>query len=127
MNNKSSHKVSDFIKLQATLACACVESKNLKSLKTLDKRSEYNKNYYQKHREEIIKKHLEYYHENKEMINTRNKDYYVNYYQHNKQRILTRVQNNYYNKIHAIKVYKPPIIQKQNEILGSNIIIRLMD
>ena len=92
-----------------------------------NKRSEYNKNYYQKHREDIIKKHLEYYHENKEMINTRNKDYYVNYYQHNKQRILTRVQNNYYNKIHAIKVYKPPIIQTQNEILGSNIIIRLMD
>ena len=61
------------------------------------------------------------------MINMRNKDYYVNYYQQNKQRILARVQNNYYNKIHAIKVYKPPIIPKQNEILKSNIIIRLMD
>ncbi len=64
---------------------------------------------------------------NKEMINQCNKDYYVNYYQHNKQRILTRVQNNYYNKIHAIKVYKPPIISKTNQILDSNIIIRLMD
>jgi hypothetical protein len=92
-----------------------------------NKRSEYNRNYYEKHRESIIEKHLEYYHQNKEMINMRNKDYYVNYYQQNKQRILARVQNNYYNKIHAIKVYKPPIIPKQNEILDSNIIIRLMD
>ena len=93
----------------------------------MDKRSEYNRNYYIKNRELIIKKHSEYYNENKEMINQRNKDYYVNYYQHNKQRILTRVQNNYYNKIHAIKVYKPPIISKTNQILDSNIIIRLMD
>ena len=104
----------------------------------MNKRSEYNRNYYEKHRESIIEKHLEYYHQNKEMINMRNKDYYVNYYQQNKQRILARVQNNYYNKIHAIKVYKPPIIPKQNEILepsgsiksstlDSNIIIRLMD
>ena len=92
-----------------------------------NKRSEYNRNYYEKHRESIIEKHLEYYHQNKEMINMRNKDYYVNYYQQNKQRILARVQNNYYNKIHSIKVYKPPIIPKQNEILDSNIIIRLMD
>jgi hypothetical protein len=93
----------------------------------MNKRSEYNRNYYEKHRESIIEKHLEYYLQNKEMINMRNKDYYVNYYQQNKQRILARVQNNYYNKIHAIKVYKPPIIPKQNEILDSNIIIRLMD
>ena len=92
-----------------------------------NKRSEYNKQYYLKNKQKIIQKHLEYYHENKEMINQRNKDYYVNYYQHNKQRILTRVQNNYYNKIHAIKVYKPPIISKTNQILDSNIIIRLMD
>ena len=92
-----------------------------------NKRSEYNKQYYLKNKQKIIQKHLEYYHANKEMINQRNKDYYVNYYQHNKQRILTRVQNNYYNKIHAIKVYKPPIISKTNQILDSNIIIRLMD
>jgi hypothetical protein len=92
-----------------------------------NKISEYNRNYYIQNRERIIQKHLEYYHANKEMINQRNKDYYVNYYQHNKQRILTRVQNNYYNKIHAIKVYKPPIISKTNQILDSNIIIRLMD
>ena len=92
-----------------------------------NKISEYNRNYYIQNRERIIKNHLEYYHANKEMINQRNKDYYVNYYQHNKQRILTRVQNNYYNKIHAIKVYKPPIISKTNQILDSNIIIRLMD
>ena len=92
-----------------------------------NKRSEYNRNYYEKHRDDIIKKHLEYYHENKEYINNRNKEYFVNYYQQNKQRILTRVQNNYYNKIHAIKVYKPPIISKTNQILDSNIIIRLMD
>jgi hypothetical protein len=90
-------------------------------------RSEYNRNYYIKNRERIIQKHLEYYHQNKEMINQRNKDYYVNYYQQNKTKFLTRVQNNYYNKIHAIKVYKPPIILKTNEILDSNIIIRLMD
>jgi hypothetical protein len=92
-----------------------------------NKISEYNRNYYIQNRERIIQKHLEYYHANKERINQRNKDYYVNYYQHNKQRILTRVQNNYYNKIHAIKVYKPPIISKTNQILDSNIIIRLMD
>ena len=92
-----------------------------------NKRSEYNKQYYLKNKQKIIQKHLEYYHANKEMINQCNKDYYVNYYQHNKQRILTRVQNNYYNKIHAIKVYKPPIISKTNQILDSNIIIRLMD
>ncbi len=92
-----------------------------------NKRSEYNKQYYLKNKQKIIQKHLEYYHANKEMINQRNKDYYVNYYQHNKQRILTRVQNNYYNKIHAIKVYKPPIISKTNQILDSNIMIRLMD
>jgi hypothetical protein len=92
-----------------------------------NKISEYNRNYYIQNRERIIQKHLEYYHANKEMINQRNKDYYVNYYQHNKQRILTRVQNNYYNKIHVIKVYKLPIISKTNQILDSNIIIRLMD
>jgi hypothetical protein len=50
----------------------------------MNKRSEYNRNYYQKHRDEIIKKHLEYYHENKEYINNRNKEYFVNYYQQNK-------------------------------------------
>ena len=90
-------------------------------------RSEYNRNYYIKNREKIIKNHLEYYHQNKEMINQRNKEYYVNYYQQNKTKILTRVQNNYYKKIHAIKVYKPPIIPKINHLLDSNIIIRLMD
>jgi hypothetical protein len=51
----------------------------------MNKRSEYNRNYYQKHRDEIIKKHLEYYHENKEYINNRNKEYFVNYYQQNKR------------------------------------------
>jgi hypothetical protein len=90
MNNKSS------------LACACE-----------GKRSEYNRNYYEKHREEIIKKHLEYYHENKEYINNRNKEYFVNYYQQNKQRILTRVQNNYYLKVGRIKT--PEKITIKNE------------
>ena len=105
-----------------------------------NKRSEYNRNYYEKHRESIIEKHLEYYHQNKEMIIMRNKDYYVNYYQQNKQRILTRVQNNYYNKIHGIKK-KNEILEPSGSIellagaskrslsktLDSNIIIRLMD
>ena len=102
MNNKSS------------LACACE-----------GKRSEYNRNYYEKHREEIIKKHLEYYHENKEYINNRNKEYFVNYYQQNKQRILTRVQNNYYLKVGRLK--KPDRIIIKNEILENNIVISLMD
>jgi hypothetical protein len=102
MNNKSS------------LACACE-----------CKRSEYNRNYYEKHREEIIKKHLEYYHENKEYINNRNKEYFVNYYQQNKQRILTRVQNNYYLKVGRIK--KSEKIKIKNEILENNIVISLMD
>ena len=83
----------------------------------MNKRSEYNRNYYQKHREEIIKKHLEYYHENKE--------YFVNYYQQNKQRILTRVQNNYYLKVGRLK--KPDRIIIKNEILENNIVISLMD
>jgi hypothetical protein len=90
-----------------------------------NKRSEYNRNYYEKHREEIIKKHLEYYHENKEYINNRNKEYFVNYYQQNKQRILTRVQNNYYLKVGRIK--KPEKIKIKNEILENNIVISLMD
>ena len=54
-----------------------------------NKRSEYNKQYYLKNKQKIIQKHLEYYHENKEMINHRNKEYYVNYYQQNKTKILT--------------------------------------
>jgi hypothetical protein len=102
MNNKSS------------LACACE-----------CKRSEYIRNYYEKHREEIIKKHLEYYHENKEYINNRNKEYFVNYYQQNKQRILTRVQNNYYLKVGRIR--KPEKIKTKNEILENIIVISLMD
>jgi hypothetical protein len=93
----------------------------------MNNRSQYNRNYYQKHKQQIISKHLEYYYENKEYINNRNKAYYVNYYQQNKQKILTRVQNNYYSKIHAVKVYKPVIIPKTNQILDSIIIIRLMD
>ena len=88
--------------------------------------SEYNKNYYQKHKQDIMKRHFEYYHTNKEIINQRNKEYYVNYYQQNKQKILTRVQNNYYSKIHAVKVYKE-VIPKKNNIIQNNIIIRLMD
>ena len=92
-----------------------------------NKRSEYNKQYYLKNKQKIIEKHLDYYHQNKEMINERNKQYYANYYQKNKEKIITRVQNNYLSKIHAIKVYKPPIISKTNQILDSNIIIRLMD
>jgi hypothetical protein len=92
-----------------------------------NKRSEYNRNYYQKHREEIIKKHLEYYRENREIIRNKYKEYNIYYYQKNKEKILSRVQQNYYSKIHAVKVYKPPIIPKKNEILDSNIIIRLMD
>ena len=88
-------------------------------------RSEYNRNYYIKNRERIIQKLLEYYHENKEMINQRNKDYYVNYYQQNKQKILTRVQNNYYLKVGRLK--KPDRIIIKNEILENNIVISLMD
>ena len=91
----------------------------------MNKRSEYNINYYQKHRDDIIKKHLEYYHENKEYINNRNKEYFVNYYQQNKQRILTRVQNNYYLKVGRSK--KPDRIIIKNEILENNIVISLMD
>ena len=91
----------------------------------MNKRSEYNRNYYEKHRDEIIKKHLEYYHENKEYINNRNKEYFVNYYQQNKQRILTRVQNNYYLKVGRSK--KPDRIIIKNEILENNIVISLMD
>ena len=91
----------------------------------MNKRSEYNRNYYEKHRDEIIKKHLEYYHENKEYINNRNKEYFVNYYQQNKQRILTRVQNNYYLKVGRSK--KPERIIIKNEILENNIVISLMD
>jgi hypothetical protein len=90
-----------------------------------NKRSEYNRNYYEKHRDEIIKKHLEYYHENKEYINNRNKEYFINYYQQNKQRILTRVQNNYYLKVGRLK--KPDRIIIKNEILENNIVISLMD
>ena len=91
----------------------------------MNKRSECNRNYYEKHRDEIIKKHLEYYHENKEYINNRNKEYFVNYYQQNKQRILTRVQNNYYLKVGRSK--KPDRIIIKNEILENNIVISLMD
>jgi hypothetical protein len=91
----------------------------------MNKRSEYNRNYYEKHRDEIIKKHLEYYHENKEYINNRNKEYFVNYYQQNKQRILTRVQNNYYLKVGRLK--KPDRIIIKNENLENNIVISLMD
>jgi hypothetical protein len=111
--NKSSLKTKVFIKPLA-LACACE-----------CKRSEYNRNYYEKHRDEIIKKHLEYYHENKEYINNRNKEYFINYYQQNKQRILTRVQNNYYLKVGRLK--KPDRIIIKNEILENNIVISLMD
>ena len=91
----------------------------------MNKRSEYNRNYYEKHRDDIIKKHLEYYHENKEYINNRNKEYFVNYYQQNKQRILTRVQNNYYLKVGRLK--KPDRIIIKNVILENNIVISLMD
>jgi hypothetical protein len=135
MNNKSSLKTKVFIKPLA-LACACEESKTLKSLKDFGKRSEYNRNYYQKHREEIIKKHLEYYHENKEYINNRNKEYFINYYQQNKQRILTRVQNNYYLKVGRSKKPDRIILDPsgsiksstlKNEILENNIVISLMD
>ena len=102
----------------------------------MNKRSEYNRNYYEKHRDEIIKKHLEYYHENKEYINNRNKEYFVNYYQQNKTRILTRVQNNYYLKVGRLKkpdriILDPSCSIKsstlKNEILENNIVISLMD
>ena len=102
----------------------------------MNKRSEYNRNYYEKHREEIIKKHLEYYHENKEYINNRNKEYFVNYYQQNRQRILTRVQNNYYLKVGRLKKPDRIILDPsgsiksstlKNEILEYNIVISLMD
>ena len=102
----------------------------------MNKRSEYNRSYYEKHREEIIKKHLEYYHENKEYINNRNKEYFVNYYQQNKQRILTRVQNNYYLKVGRLKKPDRIILDPsgsiksstlKNEILENNIVISLMD
>jgi hypothetical protein len=90
-----------------------------------NKRSEYNRNYYQKHREEIIKKHLEYYRENREVINNRYKEYNVYYYQKNKEKIITRVQNNYYLKNNKIKNPEKKIIK--NEILENNIVISLMD
>jgi hypothetical protein len=102
----------------------------------MNKRSEYNRNYYEKHRDEIIKKHLEYYHENKEYINNRNKEYFVNYYQQNKQRILTRVQNNYYLKVGRLKKPDRIILDPsgsiksstlKNVILENNIVISLMD
>ena len=102
----------------------------------MNKRSEYNRNYYEKHRDEIIKKHLEYYHENKEYINNRNKEYFVNYYQQNKQRILTRVQKNYYLKVGRLKKPDRIILDPsgsiksstlKNEILENNIVISLMD
>ena len=102
----------------------------------MNKRSEYNRNYYQKHRDEIIKKHLEYYHENKEYINNRNKEYFVNYYQQNKTRILTRVQNNYYLKVGRLKKPDRIILDPsdsiksstlKNVILENNIVISLMD
>ena len=101
-----------------------------------NKRSEYNRNYYQKHRDDIIKKHLEYYHENKEYINNRNKEYFVNYYQQNKTRILTRVQNNYYLKVGRLKKPDRIILDPsgsiksstlKNEILENNMVISLMD
>jgi hypothetical protein len=104
-----------------------------------NKRSEYNRNYYQKHREEIIKKHLEYYKENREIIRNRYKEYNIYYYQKNKEKIITRVQNNYYLKVGYPKERLPQHSQAQaqasepekiiikNEILENNIIIRLMD
>ena len=72
-------------------------------------------------------KRSEYNNQNKQVINQKNKDYYANYYQQNKEKIITRVQNNYFSKVHAIKVYKPLIIPKTNQILDSNILISLMD
>jgi len=48
-----------------------------------NKRSEYNRIYYEKNRESIIEKHLQYYHENKTRINKDNKIYFQNYYQKN--------------------------------------------
>ena len=84
-------------------------------------------NYYILNREYIIKKNLEYYYKNKEMINQRNKQYFFNYYRQNKENIIKRVQNNYYSKVHAIKVYKPVIIHKQNNIIKNKIVISLMD
>jgi hypothetical protein len=102
----------------------------------MNKRSEYNRNYYQKHREEIIKKHLEYYRENREVINNRYKEYNVYYYQKNKEKIITRVQNNYYLKNNKIKNPEKNILDPlgsiksstlKNEILENNIIISLMD
>jgi hypothetical protein len=101
----------------------------------MNKRSEYNRNYYQKHREEIIKKHLEYYRENREVINNRYKEYNVHYYQKNKEKIITRVQNNYYLKNNKIKerlhsqaqASEPEKKIIKNEILENNIIISLMD
>ncbi len=91
----------------------------------MNKRYEYNRNYYQKHREEIIKKHLEYYRENREVINNRYKEYNVHYYQKHRKEIITKVQNNYYLKVGYPK--KPEKIKMKNEILENNMIIRLMD
>jgi hypothetical protein len=100
-------------------------SEHLYKISDFNKRSEYNRNYYQKHREEIIKKHLEYYRENREVINNRYKEYNVYYYQKNKEKIITRVQNNYYLKNNKIKNPEKKIIK--NEILENNITISLMD
>ena len=59
--------------------------------------SEYNKNYYQKHKQDIIKRHFEYYHAKKEIINQRNKEYYVNYYIQNRENIIKKTSE-YYQK-----------------------------
>jgi hypothetical protein len=67
----------------------------------------------------------EYYKENREIIRNRYKEYNIYYYQKNKEKIITRVQNNYYLKVGYPK--KPEKIIIKNEILDSNIIIRLMD
>ena len=109
---------------------------HLYKISDFNKRSEYNRNYYQKHREEIIKKHLEYYRENREVINNRYKEYNVYYYQKNKEKIITRVQNNYYLKNSKIKKPEKNILDPsgsiksktlKNEILENNIVISLMD
>jgi len=91
--------------------------------------SDYNRQYYIQNREKLLKRRILYYHQNKEVIKEKHRIYYSEYYQNNKKEIITRVKNNYLAKIHAIKEYKPPTIIpiKTNQILDSNIIIKLMD
>ena len=87
------------------------------------KNKEKYKQYYYNNREEILKKQLDYYQQNKFEIGQRTKIYFQQYYQKNKEKIIMRSQNHYYNG----STKKPDNITIKNEILENNIIIRLID